>query len=350
MILLFGGLVNLGFKFLGDSEGIVQINNSSEVSGDIIWHVKAIHPEGFFLDVKAFDQDGNVYDVKAIQDASQTKLMEVKVLISGKHIPIKILQSDGRFMPVKGITEDGEILDIKALNQKGEKLDVKGIGHSGNIIHIKAITKNKEFYGVKAISPTGELNDVKGIKVQKDPIEGSINGVLIHAHVKAISQTGCSADSFIWHIKAVHPEGRTLDVKAMDANGAVYDVKAIQNSNQRSLLDIKAFIGDALQVPVKIVIDTNSKKVVRAIAEDGTLFNIVALDKNGDKLPVEANDRAGNLIHIKAVQENGDLYGVKAISPEGELNDVKGVKMLREDIEMELQGVKIYAHIKALSQ
>jgi hypothetical protein len=56
------------------------------------------------------------------------------------------------------------------------------------------------------------------------------------------------------------------------------------------------------------------------------------------------------LIHIKAVQKNGELYGVKAISSEGELNDVKGVKMLKEDLEMEINNVKIYAHIKALPQ
>ncbi len=60
--------------------------------------------------------------------------------------------------------------------------------------------------------------------------------------------------------------------------------------------------------------------------------------------------RSGNLIHIKAIQKNGDLYGVKAISPEGELNDVKGVKMLKEDVELEISGVKIYAHIKAVPQ
>lgn len=257
------GFLSLGFTKLSDSNFNSESVNSDAVGGEVIWHVKAIHPEGYFLDVKAIDSNGNQYDLKAIQDADQTTLMDIKIIMQGKRIPVKILQSDGRFMPVKGITKNGEILDIKAINLQGEMLDIKGVGHSGNIIHIKAITKNKEFYGIKAISPTGKLNDVKGVKILKDPIETSINGVLIHAHVKAISQTGCSSDSFIWHIKAIHPEGHTLDVKAIDEEGNIFDVKAIQNSNQRSMLDIKAFIGDALQLPVKVIISGDNKSTVR---------------------------------------------------------------------------------------
>ena len=344
------GFLNLGFASNIDSQVKVQTQKEAKVSGEVVWHVKAIHPEGYFLDIKAFDEEGRMYAIQAIQDAEQTTLMDVKILMNGKRIPVKILQSDGRFMPVKGITSEGQILNIKAVNLKGEQLDVKGIGHSGNIIHIKAITKNKEFYGVKAISPSGNLNDVKGVKVTKNPIEGSVNGVLIHAHVKAMSQTGCSSDSFIWHIKAIHPDGYTLDVKAIDAEGNLYDVKAIQNSNQRSLLDIKAFIGDALQLPVKVIHTREGSQALKAIGENGTLYAIKAMDKNGTQLDVIGSSRSGNLIHIKAVQTNGDLYGVKAISPEGELNNVKGVKMLKEDVEIEISGVKIYAHLKAVPQ
>ena len=28
-----------------------------------IWHVKAMHPDGYTMDVKAFDSEGNKYDV-----------------------------------------------------------------------------------------------------------------------------------------------------------------------------------------------------------------------------------------------------------------------------------------------
>ena len=354
---LTAALVIAGFVFLSfglnsisNSKDQVQHEKSDMIGGEIIWHVKAIHPEGSFLDIKAFDQDGNKYDVKAIQDADQSTLMDIKVLMNGKKLPVKILQSDGRFMPVKGITKEGVILDIKAINTRGEKMDVKGIGHSGNIIHIKAITKNKEFYGVKAVSPQGMLNDVKGVKVNTNPIEGSVHGVLIHAHVKAISQTGCASDSFIWHIKGIHPEGKTLDIKAIGPEGAVFDVKAIKNSSQRSLLDIKAFIGDNLQLPVKIIKGNDSEPGIFAITKEGSLYEIKAMDLDGSLLDVVAGERSGNLIHIKVAQKNGELYGVKAISPEGELNDVKGVKMLQDNVEIEINGVKVFAHIKALPQ
>lgn len=350
LIIACSGLLSFGFTTLSKVKSQVEPLNDIQIEGEVIWHVMAIHPEGDFLDVKAIDGDGRIYDIKGIQNSDQTTLMDIKVLMNGKKIPVKILQSDGRFMPVKGITENGEILDIKAFNRRGEKLDVKGVGHSGNVIHIKAITKNKEFYGIKAISPSGQLNDVKGVKATRDPIEGSINGVLIHAHVKAVSQTGCSTDSFIWHIKAIHPEGYGLDVKALDPEGNMYDIKALQNTNQRSLLDIKAFIGDVLQLPVKVIFDNKGKSILKAITQDGSLYDIKAIDKRGNKLDVIGGKRSGNLIQIMAVQENGEQYGVKAISPEGELNDVKGVKMLDDDVEMEISGVKIYAHVKALPQ
>ena len=141
LIIACSTLLSFSFTNLSKVKSQVEPPNSMQVEGEVIWHVKAIHPEGNFLDVKAIDDDGRIYDVKAIQNADQTTLMDIKVLMNGKKIPVKILQSDGRFMPVKGITENGEILDIKAFDHRGDKLDVKGIGHSGNVIHIKAITK-----------------------------------------------------------------------------------------------------------------------------------------------------------------------------------------------------------------
>lgn len=32
----------------------------------------------------------------------------------------------------------------------------------------------------------------------------------------------------IWSVKAISPEGRTLDIKAYDKDGAHYDIKAIE--------------------------------------------------------------------------------------------------------------------------
>ena len=321
----------------------------AQVAKDIIWHIKAIHPEGQTIDVKALDADGNIYDVKAIQDADQRQLMDIKALVDGKKMPVKILVGDDDYAPVKAITEGGTIYDIKALTGDGRKLDVKGVKRSGNIIDIKAINEAGEFYGVKAISPDGLLNDVKGVKTVEDQLETTINGVEVYAHVKALPQMGIVTGSGIWHIKAIHPEGWTLDVKALDANGNIFDVKAIQDADQRQLMDIKALDGDK-KIPVKILVSDDSYAPVKAITEGGIIYNIKALTPDGKQLDVKGVKRAGNIIDIKAINEAGEFYGVKAISQEGELNDVKGVKMVEERLETTVNGVEVHAHVKALPQ
>jgi hypothetical protein len=342
----------LSFGILNHSATGLQ-NKSIEKSSlvkEVIWQVKAVHPEGYFMEVRAFDREGNNYPVKSIQYADQTSILDIKADVEGKNVPIKILVSNERFMPVKGIMQDGTILNIKAVSPDGDRFDVKGVSHSGNIIHIKAVSTKNEFYGVKAISPEGELNDVKGLKMSKDRVEAIVNNVEIYAHIKAIAQSGCAGDNFIWHIKAIHPEGRALDVKALDKDGNLYDVKALQDSDQSSLLDVKAFIGDMNQSPVKILLNNDKYAPVKAIGDDGTIYDIKALESDGSKLDLKGVKRSGNLIHIKAINSKGSFYGVKAISPNGQLNDVKGVKMLKEDLETTINGVEVYAHIKAIPQ
>ena len=320
-----------------------------EVKEETIWHIKAVHPEGRFLDVKALDKDGNIYDVKAIQDSDQRQLMDIKALMGGEKMPVKILVSTDEYAPVKAIGADGTIFDIKALTTEGERLDVKGVSRDGNIIDIKAINNEGTFYGIKAISPTGQLNDVKGVKMYKNDLEATINGVEVHAHIKALPQAVRLGGTGIWHIKAIHPEGRTLDVKALDQDGNIYDVKAIQDSGQRQLMDVKALM-EGKKAPVKILVSEDAYAPVKALGEDGTIYDIKALTPEGERLDVKGVRRSGNITHIKAISKTGDFYGIKAISPEGILNDVKGVKMSEADQEAIINGVKVHAHIKALPQ
>lgn len=141
------------------------------------------------IDIKAMDKNGKIYDVKAIQDADQRQLLDIKAFVEAAKMPVKILLSDDKYAPVKAIGTDGTIYDIKALPSNGDILDVKGVSSSGNIINIKAINKEGGFYGIKAISPEGQLNDVKGVKMTKERLETKINGVEIHAHIKALAQT-----------------------------------------------------------------------------------------------------------------------------------------------------------------
>lgn len=320
-----------------------------EVVGEYLWHVKAVHPEGRFLDVKALDGEGNIYDVKAIQDSDQRQVMDIKALMGGEKIPVKILVSTDEYAPVKAIGGDGTIYDIKALTPEGERLDVKGVSRAGNIVDIKAINDEGTFYGIKAISPKGQLNDVKGVKMFSNDLEATVNGVEVHAHIKALPQAVRVGGTGIWHIKAIHPEGRTLDVKALDADGNIYDIKAIQDSGQRQLMDVKALM-EGKKAPVKILVSDDAFAPVKALGEDGTIYDIKALTPDGERLDVKGVKRSGNITHIKAISKAGDFYGIKALSPDGMLNDVKGVKMSEEDQEAVINGVKVHAHIKALPQ
>ncbi|MBT8310134.1 MAG: hypothetical protein HKO72_02080 [Flavobacteriaceae bacterium] len=157
---------------------------------DIYWHVKAFRPEAKLLRIKAIDKEGNYHDVKAIQDSDDTSILNVKALVDGERLPIKMIVkgANDRFYPVKAIAKNGTLVDIKAITEDGEIMGVKGFSRSGNIINLRAITKNNRYYNVIAISPQGKVNAVKGIKMFDSEEEAVINGVSIYAHIKAIHQ------------------------------------------------------------------------------------------------------------------------------------------------------------------
>jgi hypothetical protein len=160
-----------------------------EITNDIYWYVKAYRPDAKLLDVKAIDVEGNLYDVRAIQSSDDTSILNVKALVDGKHLPIKlILKNNERYFPVKAIDDKGALVNIKVVGDNREILDIKGVSKSGNIIHLRAITRDSVFYNIIAISPEGKVNAVKGIKMLDTPVEAVINGVSIFAHVKAIDQ------------------------------------------------------------------------------------------------------------------------------------------------------------------
>jgi len=166
-----------------DSQSIEQ-----NADRDIIWHIKALHPDGKLLDVKAIDKDGKIHDVKAIQNSNQISILDVKAFVDGKILPVKVLVSEDDYLPVKAIDTDGTLIDIKALSGTGKNLDIKGVRQSGSIIDINVINENNELYNIEAISPKGWVNDVKGIKMLKTPVELIVNGVEVFAHIKCIPQ------------------------------------------------------------------------------------------------------------------------------------------------------------------
>ena len=47
-----------------NTQNASETNVNNVFAKEIFWHVKAIHPDGDFLDVKAIGKDGKIYDIK----------------------------------------------------------------------------------------------------------------------------------------------------------------------------------------------------------------------------------------------------------------------------------------------
>ena len=338
-----------------------------EKFNDIHWNVKAIQPDGQSLDVKVFNSAGDAFDIKAIQNSDQDNLLDVKAMIDGEQLPVKILVSKQQFTPVVAITNQGNAYKLKAITPEGEELQVIGVVRVGNIVVVKAVTQKGKFYGVKAISPSGQLNDVKGIKINFQEREMTSRGHSIFAHVKAMhpdadednlklpkknEEKGTYKTDFKrirWNIKAITADGKNLDIKAFDAEGNAFDVTATQDSEQHSFMNIKAFV-DGTELPVKIMQSDDEYAPIKAIGKDGTIYDVKALTADNVKLDVKGISRSGNIIHVKAIDENGEFLGVKAFAPDGKLNQVKGIKIFDREVEMKVSGQPVYAHLKAINQ
>ena len=167
-----------------------KVNKKSKTKNDfknIIWNINAITLDGNNLEVIVIDEEGNQFDLKAIQDSEQYSLLNIKAIVNNNELPVKVLISDEEYSPVKAISRNGILYDIKAITNKGAILDIKGISRFGNIVDIKAISANGDLYPIKAISPTGNKNDVKGIKIFDRPTELTMRGNKVYAHIKAIT-------------------------------------------------------------------------------------------------------------------------------------------------------------------
>jgi hypothetical protein len=152
------------------------------------WHIKAVHPEGQLLRVKAIDAEGGIHDVKAVQQAGNPYILDIKAFVGSDVLAVKVLAQDDWFGPVKAVHPDGSFLDVKALTEDDQRLDVKAVSRAGHVLDIKAIDSQHQFYGVKAVSPQGHVYDVKGIKMMDGPVEMQMGQTAIRAHVKALPQ------------------------------------------------------------------------------------------------------------------------------------------------------------------
>lgn len=167
---------------------VKAVVHGTDHDNDPIWNVKCVQPDGHVLGIKAVDKSGTLHDVKAYPANGDVTILDIKALINGQEVAVKVLVSDDKLSPVKAVAKDGTIYDIKAITADGSKLDVKAVRRLGNIYDIKAMAADGKEMGVKAISPHGLFYDMKGIKLLADDQEMTIAGVAVRAHVKALPQ------------------------------------------------------------------------------------------------------------------------------------------------------------------
>jgi len=154
----------------------------------------------------------------------------------------------------------------------------------------------------------------------------------------------------LWDVKAYLPEAKLIKIKAIDKDGKMYPVKAIQSFDDTSILDIKAII-NGKYLPIKLIVkDDDVYYPLKAIAKDGTLIDVKAVTEEGEILPVKGVGKSGTIVHVRAIGKDSSFYNIFAISPEGKVNDIKGIKMLKTNVETIINGVSVFAHVKALGQ
>ena len=167
---------------------------------------------------------------------------------------------------------------------------------------------------------------------------------------KLQSQVDTKENVIYWHIKAVLPEAKLLDIKAIDKNGVYHDVKAIQDSYDVSLLPIKALV-NGQAIPIKMIVKENDEYYpVKAIDNDGKILDIKAIGEDGEKLDVKGVGRMGSIVDVRAIDKEQRQYNVISISPLKGVNHVKGLKMFNEEVEAVIHGVKIFAHVKSVKE
>lgn len=166
----------------------------------------------------------------------------------------------------------------------------------------------------------------------------------------AQSQEDTKENVIYWHIKAVLPEAKLLDIKAIDKKGVYYDVKAIQDSYDVSILSIKALV-NGQAIPIKMIVKKNDEYYpVKAIDNDGSILDIKAIGENGELLDVKGVSRMGSIVDVRAIDKEQRHYNVISISPHKGVNHVKGLKMFNEEVEAVIHGVKIFAHVKSVRE
>lgn len=153
-----------------------------------VWHVKALHPDGYILDVRAYDRMGNVYEVKAVNDSCQSYIMDINAYSDKEILPVKVLMGTDGHNPVSAIDDEGKNFQLRAVTPEGKFFPIRGSKSSVYTVDIKAVTPEGRLLNIRAVSPDGKLREVKGIKMYEKSLEMTLQGVEIHAHLVALPQ------------------------------------------------------------------------------------------------------------------------------------------------------------------
>ena len=299
--------------------------------------------------IKAVDESGDLLDVVAILDEGDDCFMDIKAIKGDVIYPVKMVASDSMYIPIAAITPSGGNLNLVGVTAMGEQFPVKGVSRFGNTIRISVIEAGS-FKDVNAISPDGKVRLVSGVKFNDDNIEMEIGPTKVIAHVKALPTTEVKTAETSWVMKATGNDGSLLDIVAINKKGREYKVMAFSAGGSFTMLNVKAEIGRDL-VPVKLI---RKDEGIRMIAVDyyGRQFPLKAKVAEGTYYDITGGEDCGKTIDIRAASDNGVEYLVNAISPEGDMYDIKGIKLKDTEKEGYLQGLEgliiYYAHVKAL--
>ncbi len=159
-----------------------------------------------------------------------------------------------------------------------------------------------------------------------------------------------SPQETLWNVKAYSETWGLLKVKAIDKDGKIHDIKAIQDSDDTSILNVKAIV-NGQRLPIKLIVKkSDALYPVKAISLNGDLLDVKALTDDGEIIDIKGISKTGNIVHIRAITPQPIMYTIIAVSPSGKVNQVKGIKLMDEEVETVINGVQVFAHVKALTQ
>ena len=153
-----------------------------------------MHPTAKAGDVMAIDDGaGQILDVRAkiagtartVDVVAQGEGLIREVKAGPKRAPVKIIR-DGDDLIVVAIAR-GKVHPVVAVDANGSEHAVVGLERDdeSHIIDIKAVDGDAVL-GVKAIGALDNTCRIKGVDLGAGDVEGTVEGIAFHAHVKAI--------------------------------------------------------------------------------------------------------------------------------------------------------------------